>query len=472
MRFAFVLMLSGMLASIAVAQEAPPSVAPSAPGPTGPAQIINRAGQAREQARLARSPAQTEPAPANVVSPAPTQAAPNTQDANAGAVPAAAPRVGGDPHAGVDGAPSVERLPLNSASENPELRPGTIRVRVLDAQDRSVANAQVQVGVMQSMGSRTTIDATTDAAGIALLSGLNVGEGQAYRVNVLHQGAKYSSNPFRLPVDHGYDVMVRQLDTTRSLDEVVLYIGALSIELQDERIKIVQQARLVNVGQRTYVFPERGQVIELPKGFLAFQAQDSMTDQHVTPIEGNGLRIEGSLAPGQATMTWGFDLPREGTEASFSIAIPWRTYAYRVLSDAAPGMQVEVEGMPTPQVFEQDGHRMLVTEVQAGPNQPMLSRVSVRMTGIPGPGSSRWAALALALLALVVGLFAATKKSGVQPALAQDDRKQALAQAIVALDRERDKGEVGPEFHREERARLIDELSAMVRDEAQAARAR
>lgn len=421
--------------------------------PSGPAQIIQRSGDARAQAQLRQSPAQTAPAPA----------------------PEAVPRppAGHDPHAGVEGAPAVERLPMNSAIENPELRAGTIRVRVLDGSDRAVAKTRVQLGVMQSMGTRTTVDATTDEVGIALFAGLTVGEGQAYRVNVLHQGAKYSSNPFRLPTTHGYDVMVRQLDTTRDLTEVVLYIGATSIELQDERLKVVQQARLVNVGQRTYVFPERGEQIALPEGFLAFQAQESMTDQRVTQIEGKGLRIEGSLAPGQATLTWGFDLPREGSEASFSIPIPWRAYAYRVLADAAPGMTLEVEGMPAAQVVEHDGHRLLVTEAQAQPNQPMLSRVSVRLSGIPGPGSARWVAAVLALLALVVGLVAAFRRSVPESTTrSSEDRKRELALAIVALDREHDKGEIGPAFHRDERARLIDELSAVVRDQGSAASAR
>jgi hypothetical protein len=423
------------------------------PPPTGPAQIIKRVGEARAQAQLEQSPAQTEPAPEPV--------------------PAPRPRAGNDPHAGVEGAPPVDRLPMNAAVESPELRAGSIRVRVLDGGDRAVAKARVQVGVMQGMGARTTIDATTDDAGIAMLGGLAVGDGQAYRVNVLHQGAKYSSNPFRLPPTHGYEVMVRQLDTTRELTDVVLYIGATSIELQDERLKIVQQARLVNVGERTYVFPERGQIIPLPAGFLAFQAQDAMTDQHVTQIEGKGLRIEGSLAPGQATLTWGFDLPREGSEASFSIPIPWRAYAYRVLMDAAPGMMAEVEGMPPPQLLKQEGHDLLVTETQAQPNAPMLSRVVVHLSGIPGPGPSRWVALSLALFALIVGLAVALKKSSPASSAQHDsNRKRDLAAAIARLDAERDRGEVGPEFHREERARLIDLLAGVLRDESLAASAR
>lgn len=438
-----------------------PAFAQETPPPTGPAQIINRSGEARQQAQLRNSPAQTAAAPeATVSETAPASPEPSRQ-------------AGHDPHAGVDGAPPVDRLPMNSAVETPELRPGTIRVRVLDGANQPVAKARVQLAVMQGMGARTTVDGATDETGVAVFAGLSVGEGQAYRVNVLHEGAKYSSNPFRLPVNAGYDVMVRQLDTTRDLAEVVLYIGATSVELHDERLKIVQQARLVNVGQRTYVFPDKGQFIPLPPGFLAFSAQDTMTDQKVTPVDGKGLRIDGSLAPGQATLTWGFDLPRDGSEATFSIPIPWRNYAYRVLVDAAQGMTLEVDGMPPPQLVEHDGHRLLVTETQAQPNQPMLKQVSIRLHGIPGAGPARWVALALALLGLAVGLLAAFRNSsGESTARATADRKQELALAVARLDRELAAGEVGPEFHTEERTRLIDELSSLLREESAAAPAR
>ena len=437
-----------------------PAFAQETPPPTGPAQIINRSGEARQQAQLRNSPAQTAPAP-------------EATDSPTAPPPVAPPQAGHDPHAGVDGAPPVDRLPMNNAVESPDLRPGTIRVRVLDGADQLVAKARVQLGVMQGMGGRTTVDGATDDGGVAVFAGLAVGEGQAYRVNVLHDGAKYSSNPFRLPVSAGYDVMVRQLDTTRDLSEVVLYIGATSVELHDERLKVVQQARLVNVGQRTYVFPENGQVIPLPAGFLAFSAQDTMTDQKVTPIDGNGLRIDGSLAPGQATLTWGFDLPREGSEASFSIPIPWRNYAYRVLADAAQGMTMEVDGMPPPQLVEHDGHRLLVTEIQAQPNQPMMKEVSIRLRGIPGAGPARWVALALGLLGLGVGLsFAFRNDSGESTERATTDRKRELAMAVARLDRELAAGDVGPDFHSEERGRLIDELSSLLREESTAASAR
>ena len=71
-------------------------------------------------------------------------------------------------------------------------------------------------------------------------------------MNVPYQGAKYSSNPFRLPPRGGYDVTIRRLPTTRDEKLVVLYVGATSVELKDDRVHVVQQVRLFNLGGATY----------------------------------------------------------------------------------------------------------------------------------------------------------------------------------------------------------------------------
>jgi molybdopterin molybdotransferase len=76
---------------------------------------------------------------------------------------------------------------------------------------------------------------------MALFRGLEGGEGQAYRINVPHQGATYAAMPFRLPLTGGYDVTIRRLDTTTSIERVVMLGAAASVELGEERLKIVEQ---------------------------------------------------------------------------------------------------------------------------------------------------------------------------------------------------------------------------------------
>jgi hypothetical protein len=314
---------------------------------------------------------------------------------------------------------------------------------------------------------RNALAAKSGGDGQHLFENLATGDKQAYRVNVLYQGAKYSSTPFRLPDDRGYDVTVRRLDTTHEERDLVLYVGATSIELKDERLKIVQQARLVNIGSKTYVFPEAGQLVKLPSEALAFQTEEVMTDQHVREDKGKGVRISGSVPPGEVTLTWGFDLPQDGSSVDLTFDLPWVTFAYRVLADAAPGMTLAVDGMPAPELHEDNGRHFYVTEVVKRVGEPPMRGLNIHLKGIPGPGPGRFIASALALMILGVGVYAALRTGRQQRAAASPLRdlawqRERLIERAAELEAERARGEIGPEFHATVLRDLEDELAAVL----------
>ena len=183
-----------LIAGVAQAQDTPP---------TGPAQIMNRANQGRAQRGMAEAAATGDKAAKAVPQAAPATAA-NTAGPQAGsmearAVPPAAPinPHAADPHSALD-------TSKPTADAAPELPKGTLDIEVVDVAGRPYANGEIVLGVMQSMGGRTEERAKTDANGRYTFRALAVGSGQAYRVNVVSGGAKFSSNPFRLPDDSGF----------------------------------------------------------------------------------------------------------------------------------------------------------------------------------------------------------------------------------------------------------------------------
>lgn len=357
--------------------------------------------------------------------------------------------------------------PVSVEQANPELLTGTLRVRVVDEADRPVGGADVRVGILGSEGERSEKTARTAPDGYATFAALPVGERQAYRVTIPHEGARYGSTPFRLPPRGGFDVLVRRLPVTRDDARVVLYLGATSVELKDERLSVVQQARLVNLDPHTYVFPERGKLVRLPKGFTAFQVQESMGDQRVRQAPGEGLRIEGSIPPGEVTFLWGFDVPITGSEMRFAMEVPWKTFAYRVIADAAPGMRLSVEGMPAPFLHEESGRRFLVTELERRVGEPPFTRLAIALSGIPGPGPLRWIAAVLALALLVAGVVLSRRPRRGRPesAAASRSRQAEILARAVELEALRRTGEIGPEYHAEESAMLVDELAALLAEE-------
>lgn len=367
-----------------------------------------------------------------------------------------------DPHA-ADPHAAPARKVINVERPDPSLPPGSIKVHVLDHEERPVPQADLALGILRSSGERESVPAKTGPDGTHTFTGLTFGDMQAYRVNVPFSGAKYSSNPFKLEAAHGYDVTIRRLPVTRDERMVVLYIGATSIELKDDRLKVVQQSRLLNLGTQTYVFPKGGTIVKLPPKYTAVVTDEVMGDQQLGEAKGQGVKIEGSLPPGETTLMWGFDLPIEGDEASFEIGLPWLTFAYRVISDAPPGLTLAVREMPEPFVQKDGGRAFFITEMQRRVGDAPFRTLSVRLTGIPGPGPERFIALGLALGAALAGISIARRKAPAVQAASTAAAGVRVSEDLIArvrrLDAERAGEAIGPEYHREQRQALIDELA-------------
>lgn len=361
------------------------------------------------------------------------------------------------------------RPPANTATPSASVDVGSIHVKVVDGSERPVARASIRLGIMGSMEDRKSIEVVANDAGVHTFRQLPTGDKQAYRVNVSHGGARFSSTPFRLPADRGYEVVIHQLETTDAADAVILYVGATSVEFAEERLKVVQQVRLINVTDRAYVFPEDGVRIPMPEGAVSFETEKGMGHQLVEEHEG-AVRITGSLEPGQATLLWGFGLPITGTEQTISLPIPWLTFSYRVLVDDAPGLAVSVDGMPAAERRSDQSRSFLVTEVRRRPEDPPFSTVTIRLTGIPGPGPLRWVAALLGLLLIGFGVVVAARGRPPTPGPsgeALQARRRTLLERAVELEGELRAGEIGPDYHASEIADLTDELAVVLRSESE-----
>lgn len=356
---------------------------------------------------------------------------------------------------------------MASAVPAPDLSTGTIAIEVVDPSGKPMASATVVLGVMASMGGRTEQRGTTSADGTLSFTKLPVGSQQAYRVNVLAQGAKFSTTPFRLPDQGGYRARIAVRATTTDDRLVFQLIGQTVVELKDDRLHITQQARLANAGDTVFVLPADGRVVPLPQGFSAFQWQDQMTDQRGEQVLGTGFRLRGSLPPGNVTLGWSYDLPREGASARVPVTLPFRTYTYRVIAEAPEGLKMRIAEFPEPERVKDQGRDLFFTQVQRKPTDVPLSSLTIKLEGIPGPGPGRLIAVFLALLAIGIGLFTAFKRS-----TNTDDRraallaqKNALLGAAKQTTDEHSRGETGPEFHAQRMDEIVTQLALVLRDE-------
>jgi hypothetical protein len=241
------------------------------------------------------------------------------------------------------------------------------------------------------------------------------------------------------------------------------------LELKPERVQVLRQVQLLNFGGETYLFPERGFSVELPEGFVAFQSQAQMGDQRFVPND-RGFRLEGSRPPGVVTLAYSYDLPLDGEEVHVDETIPFRTVRFRVMTDAAEGLELSVRGFPPAQIVDAGGgHELIVTEVARTPEEEPLTRLSATLSGIPGPGPVRWLAVVGAFVVAIVGIGYATRGTGREAAVKAGvaSRKDALLDEVVTLEARLAGGDVGPKFHERRRAEITDELASVLRAEAE-----
>lgn len=408
---------------------------------------------------------------------APPAAATDEQAHGAGAPHGAAtPHGAGAPH-GAGGARSpFDAPPVATAQPSTEVPPGSVRVTVIDASGRPAAGATVLLGTMAQGGDRERISALTGASGVHVWADLPTGTSQAYRVNVPFEGATYSSTPFQLPPDRGFDVRIVRLPITHDDRTVLMLVGQTFVEVRDQRLHVIQQVQLANMSQNaeTYVFPDGGLRIRLPEGFLAFQSQPVMTDQEVETIADHGLRISGSLPPGRVTLTWAFDLPITGSDMDVSFNVPFRTYIYRVITDAPPGMTLTADGLPDVQPFEDQGRSLFGTELQRRPGDAAFESFTLRFRGIPGPGPMRWIAVLVALGMLFAGVLAALRGGSPEKAAAEarEHRKRELLEEAARLEADHEAGEVGPQFRQSRRDAIVRELAVLLHQEQRSQKVR
>jgi hypothetical protein len=353
---------------------------------------------------------------------------------------------------------------LATSLVDPALPAGTIAVEVVDASGAAIPKQAVRLGLMEQAGGRDSKACVTDDQGTCSFDALPTDSKHSYRVNVHHEGARYSSVPFRLDPENGQRVRVVRLATTNDDRRIFQVLGRTMIEFRDDRAHITQESRLTNLGEETYVFPDGGTPIRLPDGFTAFESAEIMSDQRFS-VTDEGIEISGSLPPGRADLMWSYDLPVSGTTLSIQQAVPFATMEYQVISDYVDGMTLEVEGFQVARIHEGGDRRFLVAGLMRRPGDPPVDPLRVHIRGIPGSGPLPHLATAIAAIFLVLGIaliFRPSDQTG-DRMQAEEDRRAELLDEIASLEAQRTANLIGPSYYEHRRRELTDELAVVLR---------
>ncbi len=352
----------------------------------------------------------------------------------------------------------------STAMPDPTIAAGTVRVHVVDQHDQPVGGQIVSLGLMAQDGKRSALAQTTNRDGIAEFSRLSTESSASYRAKMVWQEVTFAAPPFQFSSEQGYAVRLVRLPVS-SDERPVLQHGQFIMELRNERLHVIQHARISNFGNQAYRFPQEGKLVELPRGYSNLQFQEQMTDQRMVEEDGKGFRVFGSLVPGTVTLSWSYHLPVDKSTMVFDVPTNWNTYRYQVVIVDIDGLSLAVNDLEVTE-FEHQGRTLLGTELRRAPQDAPLPSIRIMLSGIPGPGPLRWIALSVAVLlalglAWLLGRAPASLKS-----VDVTSQKNLLIEQVTALEWQRSQHHIGPTFYEAERQRLIIDLAQLLRMES------
>jgi len=436
---------------------------------TGHALAATPAPSASGGVRATAAPPSATPSAAPVQSAAPSaanngHAAPAPSGADNGA---AAPPAGHAALAG--GAANEQQADVNESV--PGLEAGSITATIVNDRGIPLAGQQVRLGILfQKIAegeARSEKFATADAQGTVHFSGLTRGSDHAYRVTVQAGPASYQTSPFNLRQDMGQRVILHVYPATSEVEQAQFGMrGYLYVETRDDVFQCEALFRVFNVGQVTWV--PKDVVVQLPKGFKAFKAQEGMTDVRFEQVDGVGARLKGTFPPGQNEASFRFQLAK-GTDdtLTFRMGLPPHVAEMRVIAEASSTMNLEVEGFQPPvPAANNNGQRVLVSVKQLLRRDEELKEFVATLSGIPTPGNGRWLAIAIAFCLVVGGVFAANgafDDAGEGKDLAADKKRarEVLLRELVALEAARRQERIGPRSYEQSRSALIDAIARL-----------
>lgn len=360
--------------------------------------------------------------------------------------------------------------PEDTALDDPSIPPGVIVVTIEDAQNKPLPRAPITLGVLHSTvakgESRQRFAKDGDESGSARFEGLAVGTGNSYRVSTTRGSASYAHPPVGLGDRAGKRIIVHAYEASANVEDLAIAMqGIVYVSLREDSIQIEQLLSVYNLGPVAWT-PDL--TFKLPKGWKAFNKQESMDDGHVEEVSGTGAAIRGTFPPGRHDLDFRYQVPlSDEARQTLKIELPPRVAQSRVMAEASRSMSLEVMGFPSAQRSEgRDGKHLLITEKQAARAEGGLPSLEITLNGLPTPGPGRWIAVLLAMLTLGAGVAYLIGAGGTSY---DDDARgdllearEALLGEIVSLERALKSGEVGPKAYARIRISLLDALARVV----------
>jgi hypothetical protein len=356
-----------------------------------------------------------------------------------------------------------------------DLPPGEIAVLLNSRNFEDMENQEVTLVVSKQSiehgNAETKLTARTDIRGMARFTGQPTESDYVYDVVVAIGEARYSTGQFQFrEKDSGMRALVPIYKSSSTLDGMLLLTRTLIALVPQDNLFVVDVLfRVENYGEVSWL--PQNVTFPLPEGFKALTVRESKADAHFEPDGDAGVKLVGTLAPGQHDLMFRFHLPTEGQpDLAFKFPTSLNTGMVRVILESSPTMKLEVPGFPEPEeTRNQEGQRRLIAGRDfVGEKVRAPDDIQVKISGIPTPAAGRTVAVALAAAIALGGLAQAwTRKRHATPVrsdLSKEDRERAselILEELISLEQAFQQGSIGRKTHEQAKRQLLEAFARL-----------
>ena len=329
---------------------------------------------------------------------------------------------------------------------------GTIVVKAVGEGGEPAADVEVVLGHARA-GEKSVEErkSKTNGAGEATFTGNDAKPNSGYLAEVVQDGQRFASKPFKLQENMGSRVTVDVRPVSKDVAQLKIGQGShIILEVSDDVVQVAEVWRLQNPSATAIDPGANG--LHLPLAEHALSSQGGPQNPPNVTVAGHEVVVKGPIAPGDTEVQVVFALAYDTGSLDFEQKTPLPFDEVALVTEKIGGMTVEGNSL-TSEDRELQGRKLVLYR---GPGTPAGGAITLHLRGLPHNDPTwRYLASAIALLLIVAfGVYATRGVTGGGSRDKLEQQKEQLLGELAALEKT-DGGDKRERKKQELTARLV-----------------